>query len=44
MAKTLEALTGISVKELRPDDWHRYWPEPAQKPRKRNKPAAEAAA
>lgn len=27
MAKTVEALTGISVRNLRPDDWHKYWPE-----------------
>jgi len=25
--KAVEALTGISVRELRPDDWHCYWPE-----------------
>lgn len=42
-AKALEAMTGISVRELRPDDWHLYWPEPAAKARKR-KPAQEAAA
>jgi hypothetical protein len=26
-AKALEALTGISVRRLRPNDWHEYWPE-----------------
>lgn len=41
--KRVEAMTGISVRELRPDDWHLYWPEPAAKARKR-KPAQEAAA
>lgn len=30
-AATLERLTGISVRELRPDDWQAYWPEPAPK-------------
>jgi hypothetical protein len=40
--KALEAITGMSVRELRPDDWHLYWPEPAPKSRKR-RPAAEAA-
>lgn len=25
----LESLTGISRKDLRPDDWADYWPEPA---------------
>lgn len=28
--RAIEALTGISVKELRPDDWHKYWPELAE--------------
>lgn len=41
MAKTVEGLTGISVRELRPNDWHRYWPE--SKPARKRKPAAEAA-
>ena len=40
IAKTLEGLTGISVKELRPEDWQRYWPEPT----KLRKPAANAEA
>jgi hypothetical protein len=26
-AKALEALTGISVRRLRPKDWHEYWPD-----------------
>lgn len=25
--KAVETLTGVSVKRLRPDDWHDYWPE-----------------
>ena len=25
--KALEALTGISVRLLRPDDWQKYWPD-----------------
>lgn len=25
--KTIEALTGVSPKNLRPDDWTFYWPE-----------------
>lgn len=25
--KAIEALTGISVKRLRPHDWRAYWPE-----------------
>ena len=28
--KAIEALTGISVRRLRPDDWRMYWPEPAK--------------
>lgn len=39
MAKTIEALTGISVKELRPNDWQRYWPD-TKPARKRIKAAA----
>jgi DNA-binding transcriptional regulator YdaS (Cro superfamily) len=27
--KAIEAATGVSVKDLRPDDWSRYWPEAA---------------
>ena len=26
-AKAIEALTGISVRELRPLDWQEYWPD-----------------
>ena len=26
-AKQIEALTGISVRKLRPEDWQQYWPE-----------------
>lgn len=26
-AKEVSAHTGISLKVLRPDDWHKYWPE-----------------
>jgi len=40
MAKTVEGLTGISVRELRPNDWHRYWPEPEPKRRKPSKATA----
>lgn len=25
--KAIEVLTGVSVRELRPDDWGDYWPE-----------------
>lgn len=25
--KRFEALTGISARRLRPDDWHEYWPD-----------------
>lgn len=36
IAKTIEGLTGISVRELRPEDWQRYWPDPVKrKPAKR---------
>lgn len=37
--QTVARLTGISVRELRPDDWHMYWPERATK----RKPAKVAA-
>lgn len=30
-AKGVEKLTGISVRELRPSDWHLYWPAEAPK-------------
>lgn len=26
-AREVAAHTGISLKRLRPDDWHKYWPE-----------------
>lgn len=42
MAKTIEALTGISVKELRPNDWQRYWPDPVPKKRRATEPAKAA--
>ena len=29
VARKIESLTGISVKVLRPNDWHMYWPERA---------------
>jgi len=29
MCKRVEAVTGISVRRLRPDDWADYWPEAA---------------
>lgn len=25
--KAIEALSGVSVKELRPNDWRHYWPD-----------------
>lgn len=25
--KAVERLTGISVRRLRPEDWHHYWPD-----------------
>ena len=28
--KAVEALTGVSVRRLRPHDWADYWPEPAR--------------
>jgi DNA-binding transcriptional regulator YdaS (Cro superfamily) len=28
--KAIEALTGVDVKRLRPDDWADYWPEPTE--------------
>lgn len=37
--KALEAITGMSVRELRPDDWQLYWPE-TKPARKRIKAAA----
>lgn len=30
-AKQIERLTGISVKLIRPDDWHEYWPDARRK-------------
>jgi Putative antitoxin of bacterial toxin-antitoxin system, YdaS/YdaT len=30
----LSLRTGISVRELRPDDWQEYWPEPTAAKRK----------
>ena len=38
--KAFEALTGISVKALRPDDWHEYWPEPRARKARADKAAA----
>ena len=29
--RQIEALTGISVRRLRPDDWRTYWPEAAKR-------------
>lgn len=29
--KAIEALTGVSVRLLRPDDWRDYWPEQPRK-------------
>lgn len=29
--KAIEALTGVSVRRLRPDDWRDYWPEQPRK-------------
>ena len=40
-AKAVEALTGISVRAIRPDDWNAYWPEPARMTRRK---AAKATA
>lgn len=34
----------VTRKQLRPDDWHKYWPELAQAPATIAQPAAEAAA
>ena len=28
--KAIERVTGVSVRELRPNDWRDYWPEPAR--------------
>jgi DNA-binding transcriptional regulator YdaS (Cro superfamily) len=25
--KAIEAATGVTVKDLRPEDWRKYWPE-----------------
>jgi len=30
--KAIEALTGVSVKRLRPNDWADYWPEAENEP------------
>jgi DNA-binding transcriptional regulator YdaS (Cro superfamily) len=29
--KAIEAITGVSVKRLRPDDWADFWPDPARR-------------
>ena len=31
-ARSIEALTGISVRRLRPNDWHEYWPDVTDQP------------
>jgi hypothetical protein len=41
--KAFEAVTGISVRKLRPHDWRDYWPEPPPTRRKRTPAAASPA-
>lgn len=28
--QAIQRVTGVSVRDLRPDDWRDYWPEPAR--------------
>lgn len=38
--KQIEAVTGVSVKRLRPDDWQTFWPAEAKPSAKRTKATA----
>lgn len=39
-AQAVSALTGISLRDLRPDDWQLYWPDAPKPASKRQKAAA----
>ena len=32
--QAIQRVTGVSVRDLRPDDWADYWPEPDHEPAK----------